>query len=369
MGKSFYQEYRPRTLDEIIGQDRTVKNLKKRFAEKNFSQSFVLIGGTGLGKTTIQRIIAMAIVCSHLDEKTGYPCLKCEHCRDIMEENFIMSVHEKNCSNMDIEQMREMEDEALKQDFSGAKQVFILDEFQELSTKSSKNILKLIENENDNVVFIIGAMDGNKVPDAVKNRSQTFYLKPVDSDVIAKWMVGILDDKKVKCPPEFFDPEKGSLFLIADSCGGSPRTALSTLEQAIYSELWSKEDLAKELKIYSSESLTEICEGILKGNVPKAFSNEWTEELFIGVRTRFVDVYKYINGIEPKSEFFKQQISYLASFSTKEILKIILTNFFELNKFSYWKSSILDFFVIQSMNEIEKLQVSTVKRERVPLKG
>jgi DNA polymerase-3 subunit gamma/tau len=374
MAKQLYQKYRPNSLDEIIGQDKTVLNLKKRFQEKTFPQSIVLIGESGLGKSSLERIIAMAIVCQNSDKVTGDPCLKCANCLDIINEDFLLSVHEKNCSNLGIDQIRELEEKSREQNFSGAPQVFILDEYQEMEAKAQKNLLKMIENENKNAYFLISTMDKSKIPDAVKARSQSFYLKQVDPNVLVEWMVSLLDKENIKYPGEFLDPDIGGLFVIADSCKGSPRTALSMLEQAIYSELWTEKEIMAEMDIISIEGLNTICAGIIQHQAEFVFTTKWSSELVYEIRARFVEVFKYLNGIEPKSEYFKKQIIELASISTKEKIEVILNVFFEMNRVfsNFWNQNFIEFSVLRAIHEselIDKKYLPSTPRQRIPLKG
>lgn len=369
MGQQWYQKHRPVSLGGIIGQEKTVLNLKKRFKERNFPQSFIFIGETGLGKTTLQRIVAMAIVCQNPDEE-GNPCCACDNCIDVMDEDFLLSVSEKNCSNLGVAEIREFEDKVNELDYTGAPQVIILDEYQEMESKAQKNLLKLMENVNSNAHFIIGTMNKNKVPEAAKNRSQTFHLKPVDPDTITAWLADILVKEAVDYPENFIDPDTGGLFVIAECSKGSPRTALSHLEQAVYSELWTGKEVMEELDIVSNESLNVICAGILQNIPENVFSMKWTNELLYQVRARFVDVFKYHSGVEIKSQYFKKQVVGLASVCSKEQVEKILNVFFDMNKVftNYWNEKFIEFSVLRAMREASVL-AKPKKRERKPLKG
>jgi DNA polymerase-3 subunit gamma/tau len=351
-----YQKHRSHSLEEIYGQEKIVDNLQQRFKDGNHAQSYVLAGETGLGKTTIARIIAMAITCDDPDEN-GNPCKKCEHCLDIINENFALATTERNCSNLNIDAVRALEDETVQMDFYGKPKVFILDEYQEMEHKASKNILKMIENVNPNCHFIITSMERWKIPEAVRNRSQNFIFKPLEMDEIAGLLCSILDEEKVEYPPEFFDPKtmKGGILTIAYFCNGSPRNAISMLEDCILSKLWTDEEIRKHFGFYTEESIINIMGGILTGDYVTAFKQEWTNELMRNIRSMFVTLYKSMNGVEDGKEYRKDMYKKLSGVATVEQVAYILDILFELNRMSYLTTALIEFYILKAMRWIRPL--------------
>ena len=70
---TLYTKIRPKTFDEVKGQEFTVNNLRMQSIRDKFFQVIVLAGQYGAGKTTLARIVAAAANCKNKD-KTGNPC-------------------------------------------------------------------------------------------------------------------------------------------------------------------------------------------------------------------------------------------------------------------------------------------------------
>ena len=73
-------KYRPQTLDDVVGQQHVVSQLKGMFSKGKMPNSFLLTGPTGLGKTTLARIIARYINCEKPDTEKHAPCGECHNC-------------------------------------------------------------------------------------------------------------------------------------------------------------------------------------------------------------------------------------------------------------------------------------------------
>ncbi|MBO4535434.1 MAG: DNA polymerase III subunit gamma/tau, partial [Clostridia bacterium] len=76
---SLYRKYRPKTFDEVIGQDAIVRTLRNMVTLSNVSRAYLFTGPRGNGKTSLARIFARAVNCEH--PVNGSPCLKCAACR------------------------------------------------------------------------------------------------------------------------------------------------------------------------------------------------------------------------------------------------------------------------------------------------
>ena len=343
-GLEWYKKYRPKNLDDIVGQKKTVLNLKNRFMDRTIPQTTILIGESGLGKDTLARIIAMHIVCDNIDER-GNPCCECKYCRDIIEENFNLSVRNENCSNLNVEKLRELEEDSNVLDWSGKPKVYILSEYQEIAHKASKNFLIQLENDNQNAYFIITSMEKFKIPEAVRDRGQTYYLKPVESNDLGMYLIDILDKERVDYPKSFVTD--GGLSILSENCVGSVRRAISYLEQIVYSELWTEKEIIKELELVSQESVIKIVKGIIKNETEVVFTEKWTDDLFKTVRSSFIEILKIKKGLKTYRIDSFMGISQSVS---EEQLQHILSVFFEMNKFYYWNEELITFFVLQAMS-------------------
>lgn len=241
-----YNQYRPSSLSGVIGHDKTIKALIKRTKENDIPKRILFTGITGIGKTTLMRIVGKNILCNNKD-KDGNSCNQCEICNAIDNEQMNSFYTESNASNLNIDEVRKLVQDAEMKSFSQAKaKVFVIDEIQEMTKAKAalNNLLKPLEKEYKNVYFILGTMSPKDVPTSIKNRCATYDLKPIAIDEISKQLYSICNKENIKIDTE----EKANVLItIADNSYGSMRTAVSYLERVIDSELWTVSEVIKEL--------------------------------------------------------------------------------------------------------------------------
>lgn len=290
---------RPSIIDEITGHEKTKLFFKKRMRNKDYPQVMLFLGQTGIGKTTFQKIITKNILCEHND-RGGNACNKCETCKSVDEDKFLINYKSYNASNTNIEEMREIED-FLKEPiaFLGTNiKVVVIDEFQELysNKKASKNLLKILESPMEDTYIILGAMDETRIEQAIKDRATVFNLKPLTVEEIAERLLMVCKDY-LKQDFENDEEKVKILFLISENSGGSLRRAISTLDMVIDSNLWNEEDLLSELNIMSSNQTNDIINLIMTGNV-SALKNEITYEVLNEISYKLLMVFKIQSGFE-----------------------------------------------------------------------
>lgn len=346
MSENLYQAYRPNTFDKIVGQESILKDLRKRSENNSFAQSMLFEGITGVGKTSLQKIIAKQILCKNKDEK-GNSCEVCEFCQTVNEEKISNYYFEKNASNLGIDEVRQLEEIATKKTLSNAQaKVIIIDEFQEISNqRAQKNILKLLEMPLKNVYFLIGAMNGEKIDRAIKARCIMYKLQPLQVPEIVKYLMFICKEENV-----ILDTieKKQVLIAIADNCGGSLRKAISDLERIIYSEIWNTQDLITELSIISNENLNEIVNQLLQGDI-NLLNNRVTDDILKRIKFILNILYKTENKLE-LNQWQKQQIVGIKKTSSA-VLEHTISALNELIKFPYLPSDIIEFTLINVIKE------------------
>ena len=269
------QTYRPKTLDQIIGHDRIVKEIKDRFIKNTYPQVSYFTGITGGGKTTFAYNIAKVIQCKNkVNDYT--PCNECSFCKDINKESFIQGTYMFNASNLDIEAMRYIEELSSSTSFVSDKKVIIIDEFQELNSnkKAQKNLLKALEKEIKDLYFILLSMDDSKVDKSIKNRSVTYKLYPIEYSKIAEYLYNICSFEKL----ELNENQTDILFTIAENSNGSVRQACAYLERVIQGSLWDRESLEETLHFVNDNTINDLCLKIVNQDV-SLFENEITEEV------------------------------------------------------------------------------------------
>jgi DNA polymerase III subunit gamma/tau len=358
-----YNKYRPTILSEVVGHTATIKDLQKRSKENSIPKVILLSGITGVGKTTLFRIISKNILCNDKDEN-GNSCNTCSICETIDSEKPNNFYFEENGSNLNIEKVRELVDQSEVKSFSKAKaKVFIIDEVQEMkkSQAALNNLLKPIEKEQKNIYFIFGTMSDKDVPNAVKNRCTTYKLKPHSFEDIAGQLYKICEAENIKVDNE----DKANVLLtIAENSYGSLRQAISYLERVIYSELWTVNECIKELDIVSNSELIKSLNYLFTGD-SKAFDLDFNKELVDKIRYTLGTAYKVKSGIEVP----KWQLIQLQGFDKQievDLIKYALEKLFDLNKYPYLNQEIIDYTFVDIFNYTKSKNENIKQNTPVP---
>jgi DNA polymerase-3 subunit gamma/tau len=352
------QTYRPKTLDEIIGHDKIVKEIKDRFIKNVYPQVSYFTGISGGGKTTFAYNIAKVIQCKNkVNQYT--PCNQCSQCKDINKESFINGTYMFNASNLDIEAMRYIEELSTSTSFVSDKKVIIIDEFQELNSnkKAQKNLLKALEKESKDLYFILLSMDDSKVDRSIKNRSVTYKLYPIEYSKIAEYLYNICSLEKI----ELDESKTDILFTIAENSNGSVRQSCAYLERVIQGSLWDKESLEQTLHFVNNNTVNELCLKIINQD-PTLFENEINEEVLQKIKTTFIDLFKSIIGynLEPYKKKLLEGLLGYKKINTEK-LNYIIDTLNETFKYPYLNKEIIDSILIKLF--LNKEQVSITKNE------
>ena len=222
--ENFATKYRPENLGEVMGQETIKTTLQNAVKLGRIAHSYVFYGPRGCGKTTIARILAMALNCHH--PKDGAPCGKCPSCVEITECKSLDVIEIDAASNTGVDKVRSVIIEQVSFAPSRDKyKIYILDEVHMLSTGAFNALLKTVEEPPAHVVFIMATTEQNKVPATILSRSQCFRFRPIsEADIISR-LKEVTASEKIKSEPE-------ALRLIARSAGGALRDALTMLDRA-----------------------------------------------------------------------------------------------------------------------------------------
>ena len=105
MHKALYRVYRPKTFEDVVGQEHIVKTLKNQIKNNNIGHAYLFSGTRGTGKTSTAKIFARAVNC--LNPINEEPCNECEICVDTLNDNIMDIVEIDAASNNSVEEMRE----------------------------------------------------------------------------------------------------------------------------------------------------------------------------------------------------------------------------------------------------------------------
>ena len=223
------RKYRPKTFDELIGQDALVRTLTNAIQSGRIAQAFMLTGVRGVGKTTTARIIARALNCTGPDGNGGptvSPCGVCDNCRAIAEDRHVDVMEMDAASHTGVDDIREIIDGVRYSPVSARYKLYIIDEVHMLSKSAFNALLKTLEEPPSHVKFVFATTEIRKVPVTVLSRCQRFDLRRVDAQVLKEHFTRVT-------AMEGADIEGDAAALIARAADGSVRDGLSLLDQAI----------------------------------------------------------------------------------------------------------------------------------------
>ncbi|MDU5229400.1 DNA polymerase III subunit gamma/tau [Anaerococcus octavius] len=224
MVKALYREYRPKTFDEVLGQDRVTNVLKNQVKTGKISHAYIFSGERGTGKTSCAKIFAKAINC--LNPKDGSPCLECENCKAIEEESTIDIVEMDAASNRRIDDIRNLKDNVIYPPNKLKYKVYIIDEAHMITREAFNALLKIMEEPPSHLVFILATTEIEKVPRTILSRVQKFEFNKIDDTNIKTQINKVLSDRNIKMDNE-------AIALIIKKANGAMRDALSILDQVL----------------------------------------------------------------------------------------------------------------------------------------
>ncbi|OGA35937.1 MAG: DNA polymerase III, subunit gamma and tau [Betaproteobacteria bacterium RIFCSPLOWO2_12_FULL_64_23] len=218
------RKWRPRNFASLVGQEHVVRALTHALEQQRLHHAYLFTGTRGVGKTTIARILAKALNCETGISST--PCGVCSACTEIDSGRFVDLIEIDAATNTGIDDMRELQDNALYAPTRGRFKVFVIDEVHMLSKQAFNSMLKTFEEPPEHIKFILATTDPQKIPVTVLSRCLQFNLKQMAREAIYDHLGYILQQEGSSAEPL-------ALRLIARAAQGSMRDALSLLDQAI----------------------------------------------------------------------------------------------------------------------------------------
>jgi DNA polymerase-3 subunit gamma/tau len=226
------RKYRPQRFADVAGQDHVTRTLLNALEQNRIAHGYIFSGHRGIGKTTIARILAMALNCrtaiGSAGRPTPEPCGVCDACTEIRQGNAVDVIEIDAATNRGIDEIRELRDAARYSPARDRYKVYILDEAHQITEAAFNALLKTLEEPPAHVIFMMATTEPENIPQTIRSRCQHFSFHAVKFD-------DILAQLKMIAAEEGVAADEDALALLAEAGDGSMRDALSIMDQAIAS--------------------------------------------------------------------------------------------------------------------------------------
>src|SRR6516165_3344885 len=222
------RKYRPQKFSDVIGQEHVTRTLKNAIGQQRIAHGYIFSGHRGIGKTTVARILAMALNCQSQDHPVPEPCGVCESCSEIRAGNSVDVIEIDAATNRGIDEIRELREAARYRPARDRFKIYILDEAHQITDAAFNALLKTLEEPPGHVVFMLATTQPEDIPQTIRSRCQHFNFRAVRFEEILGQLRDLVGREKLEADDD-------ALALLAEAGDGSMRDALSILDQAIAS--------------------------------------------------------------------------------------------------------------------------------------
>ncbi len=218
------RKYRPQTFEEVVGQAHVKQTLRNAIDQGRIAHGYVFSGPRGTGKTTLARILAMALNCEGGPSSSADP--QSPACREIAAGGSLDVIEIDAASNRRIDDIRELRESVRFRPVRDRYKVFIIDEAHQITSDAFNALLKTLEEPPEWAVFVLCTTEPQAIPPTIASRCQSFAFRSVDLPLVIEHLARI-------CRSEGVEAENDALTALALAGDGSIRDSLSALDQSI----------------------------------------------------------------------------------------------------------------------------------------
>ncbi len=260
---SLYRRHRPRTFDDVVGQDHVVRTLRNAVEQGKVHHAYLFVGSRGTGKTSLSKILAACLDCEH--GPTTTPCGQCESCLSIQRATSLDVVEMDAASNNSVDDVRELRERVATTPTGGRWRVYILDEAHMLTNQAWNALLKTLEEPPPQTVFVLATTEAHKVPATVVDRCHRFDFTRPTAAQISRVLARVAEREQLTM-------SDGAVALVARNANGSFRDALGTLEQLVTyaGTTVTEEDAVTVLGIGDDAQVFAAVDAVIAGSAPDA---------------------------------------------------------------------------------------------------
>ncbi len=350
---SLYRKWRPRTFDEISGQEHITTILKKQCENNRVSHAYLFCGTRGTGKTSSAKILAKAVNCEN--PKNGNPCNECPACKSIDFGSATDVLEIDAASNNRVDNIRDLRDEVIYPPSVLKKRVYIIDEVHMLSDSAFNALLKTLEEPPEYIVFVLATTELNELPPTIISRCIRFDFSRIDTEAVKARIEFVAENENIRL-------SEGSSDLLAKLADGSMRDALSLLEACSnghFDEL-TPDIIRNVLGLAGEDVIFSLLHAVADNNVPTAIDivdqihksskdiSVFIDDLSLTIRDLIVD--KQLFKFGKNSRIKKEYLYILEEFTIEQLFyvsSILEETQGRISKYALNKRTVLEMAIIR----------------------